>query len=665
MAAGARPRPRAARPCVPKNARPPNGAIDPGRDGHGESLPRSTSAPRPRRPSSARCSPPAASTAPSGPQSFGALAAGGGPVCRPFRSGPRAACGATLVGDARAAGRRDRSRHGRVRFHRSAPRSSRSSQNFDGVTAPALPAGWTAANALGVSALEDDDLESRHASQRGVRGRSGLHSRQASDESRLRRPDRLGPRHLPQPHRPGRGFRRRCARSRLRRTSTAEPSRIVTSPAVGGASSPGGYTARARERIRQPDRRPAGLDGHELRLLHDGRGPRAQRRGPHDPAALAHGFRQQRRRRPDGGSTRSRSPTARPAACFPAFVGKPMGVDAHSAAGTSSNVNGVLEPGERVLVAPAWKNTGAGALRADRHRLGVDGSLRDAYTINDSSADYGTVAGRGDQRLLRRHGRLRPDDRLRVPRRARRRTGTRPSRKRFRPAVARTWLLHVGDSFIDVPRSQPFYQKIETLLHSGITSGCNAAAYCPKRQRAAFADGDLPRARASRAAAPPFPREGPSAERRISAGRAASRCSPTSLPRIPSAATFTTSRGKTSRSAARLRSTVRRRASTARRWRPSSPGRSWLPEEGRRFRSPTGRIPATGFSYSCNPASPSIHFTDVPASDSFCKSVALPVGQRRHRRAAAATSYCPGQPVSRDQMAKFLSNAFGLVLYGP
>src|SRR5512142_1925697 len=34
-----------------------------------------------------------------------------------------------------------------------------------------------------------------------------------------------------------------------------------------------------------------------------------------------------------------------------------VGVDGHSAAGTASNVNGVLEPGETVQVSPFWKNT--------------------------------------------------------------------------------------------------------------------------------------------------------------------------------------------------------------------------------------------------------------------------------------------------------------------
>ena len=43
----------------------------------------------------------------------------------------------------------------------------------------------------------------------------------------------------------------------------------------------------------------------------------------------------------------------------------------------------------------------------------------------------------------------------------------------------KTWSVHVGESFTDVPRSNPFYRFIETLLHRGVTGGCTATTYCP------------------------------------------------------------------------------------------------------------------------------------------------------------------------------------------
>ena len=47
-----------------------------------------------------------------------------------------------------------------------------------------------------------------------------------------------------------------------------------------------------------------------------------------------------------------------------------------------------------------------------------------------------------------------------------RNTGTQVC-KRASAGGAQFWKLHLGDSFTDVPRAQPFYRKIETLLHTG------------------------------------------------------------------------------------------------------------------------------------------------------------------------------------------------------
>jgi hypothetical protein len=45
----------------------------------------------------------------------------------------------------------------------------------------------------------------------------------------------------------------------------------------------------------------------------------------------------------------------------------------------------------------------------------------------------------------------------------------------------RTWTLHVGDSFADVPESHWAYRFIETIFHNRVTSGCSVApvSYCP------------------------------------------------------------------------------------------------------------------------------------------------------------------------------------------
>jgi S-layer family protein len=77
-----------------------------------------------------------------------------------------------------------------------------------------------------------------------------------------------------------------------------------------------------------------------------------------------------------------------------------------------------------------------------------------------------------------------------------------------------------------------------------------------------------------------------------------------------------------------------------------------------------GPDPVTGLSYSCDTGSPNTHFTDVPATDQFCKHVHF-LWAKGVVTGCTGTTYCPDSDVARDEMAKFLGNAFQLVLYGP
>jgi hypothetical protein len=72
----------------------------------------------------------------------------------------------------------------------------------------------------------------------------------------------------------------------------------------------------------------------------------------------------------------------------------------------------------------------------------------------------------------------------------------------------------------------------------------------------------------------------------------------------------------------------------------------------------------TGLSYSCNAASPNLHFTDIHVTDPFCKHVHY-LWARGMVAGCTATTYCPSLDVTRDAMSKFLVNAFQLVLYRP
>ena len=67
-------------------------------------------------------------------------------------------------------------------------------------------------------------------------------------------------------------------------------------------------------------------------------------------------------------------------------------VDAHAGAGTSSDGNGVLEAGERVLVEPNWLNVTDSEIAASGTASDITGPAGATYALNDTTAAYGTAA---------------------------------------------------------------------------------------------------------------------------------------------------------------------------------------------------------------------------------------------------------------------------------
>ena len=57
-------------------------------------------------------------------------------------------------------------------------------------------------------------------------------------------------------------------------------------------------------------------------------------------------------------------------------------------------------------------------------------------------------------------------------------------------------------------------------------------------------------------------------------------------------------------------------------------------------------------------------FADVPASNGFCRWIEE-LARRGVVGGCGGGFYCPSAPVTREQMAVFLSGTFGLTLYGP
>ena len=170
--------------------------------------------------------------------------------------------------------------------------------------------------------------------------------------------------------------------------------------------------------------------------------------------------------------------SCRTADSIPIFAPAAASVDAHSAGGTSSNLNLVLEPGETVLVEPSWRNTGTVSYAISGTATNYTGPAGAVYTLADASADYGTVAPGATANCRDATGNCyafgvsAPD--------------VRPAAhwdatyvETLSGGAVRTWALHIGNSFADVPNTDPYYPSIETIFHNGVTGGCQLGVFCP------------------------------------------------------------------------------------------------------------------------------------------------------------------------------------------
>lgn len=141
--------------------------------------------------------------------------------------------------------------------------------------------------------------------------------------------------------------------------------------------------------------------------------------------------------------------------------------------------NGVFEPGEQVTVAPGWRNDEPAARSLQGTADDYGGPAGATYTLlPPPDADYGSIEP-GKIRSCRATGIC---YRMAV---------TNPA---SRPAVhwdatfqetpssgaAKTWSLHIGDSFADVPRAHLFYPAVEGIFHHGVTTGCGGGQFCPE-----------------------------------------------------------------------------------------------------------------------------------------------------------------------------------------
>jgi hypothetical protein len=154
-----------------------------------------------------------------------------------------------------------------------------------------------------------------------------------------------------------------------------------------------------------------------------------------------------------------------------------LAADAHPSTG-SSNVNGVWEPGETILLDASYRNNStSGGLSLSGTSTSLTGPAGANYDVVDGTASYGTLASGASGDCFD------VGDCYAVS----------VDRPTVRPAAhwdaslsellstgqTRTWTLHLGESFADVPPSNGFYPFVENIFHNGVTGGCGAGTYCP------------------------------------------------------------------------------------------------------------------------------------------------------------------------------------------
>jgi hypothetical protein len=343
-------------------------------------------------------------------------------------------------------------------------------------------------------------------------------------------------------------------------------------------------------------------------------------------------------------------------------------VDSHAATGTSSDVNGLLEPGERVAIEPGWQNVSDSGIPFTGTASNFTGPAGETYTLSDNTAGYGTAPANATTDCFLATGncyQVQLSD-----------TTTRPEARpsvhwdaTFRETVTgsqqKDWTLHIGDSFTDVPRSHLFYRRIETLLHTGITAGCGSGTtYCPEEtvnrgQMAIFV------ARALAGGSANVPVSGEVAGQQYNCISGASGASiftdvnPTDIfcrhVHYIAAQNVTLGCTTTTYCPSGTISRVEMAAFIAR--------AIVAPGGGPAVPNSYGPDPVTGFSYNCA-FSFGDFFIDVPYTNSFCKHVHY-LWAKGIVSGTGPTTYGPNLPVTRGAMARFLSNAFNLLLYGP
>jgi len=309
-------------------------------------------------------------------------------------------------------------------------------------------------------------------------------------------------------------------------------------------------------------------------------------------------------------------------------------LDVHASGGTS-NLNGVFEPGETVVVEPAWIDRGLTGYDLSGIASQFAGPPGGTYSLLDSTATYLLLVFGGGSSCFDFAGNCYVIS-VDAP-------SQRPAEHwdaSFHEAVTgpgviggTIWTLHIGESFPDVPTSHLYYAFVENIFHNGVTGGCGGGNYCPsnpvtRAQMAVF----LLKAKYGSSYAPPVCTGTVFLDVPCSGG--------VFDPWIEDLAGHGITGGCGNGNYCPADSATRRQMAVF--LLKSSQGAGYVPPS------------AVGI------------FEDVPQDDTFAPWI-----EDLYNRGitggcqAAPLLYCPGNPNMRGQMAVVLVKTFGLLLYGP
>jgi len=306
-----------------------------------------------------------------------------------------------------------------------------------------------------------------------------------------------------------------------------------------------------------------------------------------------------------------------------------LAVDQRASSGTS-NVNGVLELDEAVAVEPAWRNASASGLALSGTAGNFGGPAGPVYTLEDTAADYGTIAPAGETSCfaatadcyqVRLEGASRPAPHWDAT-----------LEETLDSGVAKTWTLHVGQSFADVPTSNIFYAFVENVFHNGITAGGACGGYCPadatlRKQMAVFV------LKAS---------EGPAY--------------------VPPPATGVFNDVSAADPFAPWIEELFRRGVVAGCATPGGP--NYCPDAAVLRQQMAVFLLRTREGSTYVPPACNGDFDDVPCPSLFADWIE-DLADRGIAAGCGGANYCPSNATTRGQMAPFLVKTFGLALYGP